>query len=844
MADALWRSSRRYLLKHPWLLALSILGVAIGVAVVVAIDLSNASAKKAFELSSETVAGRATHQILGPSSGIPDSLYSALRTEHGIRKIAPIVEGYVGVTRDSSKVLQLLGVDVFADAMFRPYTNLQDGDMAGFLSGGNTAVISSGLAMDLAVKMGDTLSVETEGRSRILTIVGVLEIEDEKSASALERLIIADIGTAQRILNLETKLSRIDVLVDEGESEVSIAEVLPSGIRLTRSSTRSQTLAQMTAAFEMNLKALSLLALVVGMFLTYNTMTFSVVQRRPLIGRLRAIGVTRREIFQQVVSEALLIAVVGTTLGILLGVVLGRGLVHLVTRTINDLYYVVSVRSLALEPLTFAKGIGLGVGATVLAALGPARSATSTLTSTVLRRSTDEVQAARYLPKLAGWGVLIGLAGAAGLQVPSRSIVLSYLSMFCIIIAFVLVTPRLVQIFARLFRKPAAASFGILGRMAAGGITANLSRTGVAIAALMVAVAATIGVGIMVNSFRSTVVSWLDAALQADIYIQPPNVVFRQTDGRILPDVAELIRSSPDVVAAYSIRHISVGSSVGEVHLAAIEEGRESAQTFKFKRGDPEEAFATFAQPGRVIVSEPFAFRHNVSVGDSIWIDTPTGRRDYLITGEYFDYASDQGLVLMHRDNYVAAFQDESLSGIAVYAAESANLRQVMDRLEERVSGKQRLVMRSNRDLRAYSMEIFDRTFTITSVLRVLAIVIAFIGVLSALMSLQMERAHEFAILRANGMTPGQLWGFVTMQTGMMGLIAGVLSIPLGFILAYVLIFVINKRSFGWTLQLDLSPEIFIQAIVVSVVGALIAGLYPAWKMSRAKPADALRGRE
>ncbi|MFO8174492.1 MAG: ABC transporter permease, partial [Longimicrobiales bacterium] len=161
--------------------------------------------------------------------------------------------------------------------------------------------------------------------------------------------------------------------------------------------------------------------------------------------------------------------------------------------------------------------------------------------------------------------------------------------------------------------------------------------------------------------------------------------------------------------------------------------------------------------------------------------------------------------------------------------------------LRARVPGDQQVQIRSSRTLRAASLEVFDRTFAITGVLRFLAFLVAFIGVLSALMALQFERSRELGVLRANGLTPGQVWKLVTAQTGIMGLVAGVLAVPAGLTLALVMIFVVNKRSFGWTLQLQVGPEILIQAVLLALLGALLAGILPAWRMARTSPAMALR---
>src|SRR5690606_2067063 len=211
----------------------------------------------------------------------------------------------------------------------------------------------------------------------VIFIMGTVRPADERSKQAMESVFLVDISTAQEILNKPGRLSRIDVLAPEGrEGERAIDELrrrLPDGVSLVPADSKTETLRQMTEAFNLNLTALSLLALIVGVFLIYNTMTVAVVQRRPLIDRLRAIGVTRREVGALILTEAVLIGILGTTVGLLLGFVLAKGLVQLVSRTINDLYYVVNVRRVPIEPVTLVKGIVLGTGATFLAALQPAR---------------------------------------------------------------------------------------------------------------------------------------------------------------------------------------------------------------------------------------------------------------------------------------------------------------------------------------------------------------------------------------------------------------------------------------------------------------------------------------
>jgi len=377
--------------------------------------------------------------------------------------------------------------------------------------------------------------------------------------------------------------------------------------------------------------------------------------------------------------------------------------------------------------------------------------------------------------------------------------------------------------------------------MAARGVVTSLSRTGVAIAALMVAVAATVGVGLMIDSFRGTVEDWLTQSLQADIYVQPPSEVFRRSTATLDSTVAERLRAVEGTAGAYSVRRVTVPADVGRTDLVAIEPGPETADVYRFKSGDPDTAWPAFRNGNAVFVSEPYAYRHDLAVGDTVRLQTDRGRRAFPIRAVYYDYGSDLGVVMMSRTTYTRVYDDRGVSGLAFYAEKGRDVDTLIADMRAATAGLQDVLIRSNRALRETSLTVFDRTFTITTVLRLLALVVAFIGVLSALMALELERRREMGVLRATGMTPPQVGGYVTLQTGLMGTIAGVLSLPLGYVLAYVLVFVINKRSFGWTLQLNVPADVLVQALVLAIGAALLAGLYPAWSMAQASPATALR---
>jgi len=840
------RNSRRYLARHPWLMALSVLGVALGVAVVVGIDLANTSARTAFQLSTGTVAGRATHAIVPGSGMLSDDTYRRIRTEVRFRDSAPVVEGYVRAGSPSGPVMQVLGIDPLAEAPFRSYTGGPQGglDLGAFLGPDKTTLLSRRTANRLGVDQGGILELHREGKTTAVRILDIIEPDPGFAEESLENLLVVDVATAQTLLEATDMLSRIDLILPESNQDaalISLEEVIPPGARIEAASARSSTLDQMTQAFSLNLTAMSLLAMVVGMFLIYNTMTFSVVQRRSLIGRMRGLGVTASEVSGLILGEAAVIGLIGSAVGLVAGIALGNVLTDLVTRSINDLYFTVRIREMVLSPLGLAKGLLVGMGTTVLAAFAPAREATRAMPSTVLRRSEDETRLEGRRGKLAGGGLILGVAGALVLQLSGDSIGLSYVGILFIILACAVWIPFLVDWGSRALRPLMGRLFGVVGRMAASGIHHSLSRSAVAIAALTIAVAATSGVGIMVDSFRTTVDTWLQYSLEADVYISPPGMVFRRNDASIDTEVEKRIRNTEAVAEAYSVRTARVVIDERMSDLIVTEPRDRTLEPGRYKQLPSYDLREAMLSRDVVMVSEPYVFRFGTRVGDTLLITTPSGAVPFEVGAIYYDYASDLGVVQMARSRYNIHFDDDQVSGLAVYAADGVEVDELIQQLKSSTAEEQGLLIRSNRSLRQASLDVFDQTFTVTAVLRLLTILVAFIGVLTALMALQLERARELAVLRANGMTPNQVRRMVTTQTGLMGLLSGLLSIPLGLLLAWLLIFVINQRSFGWTLQFDVDLMVLAQAVVLALIAALLAGWIPGRSMSRMNATEALR---
>ncbi len=861
LSPTLFRVGLRYLIRRPWQTVLMIVGIMLGVAVVVAIDLANASASRAFDLSTDAIAGRATHQINAGSQGVDETVYVTLRRAGVGIPLAPVVTDYVTSPELGNVPIQLLGVDPFAEGPFRSYLSGPNGQaptegLTAFFTQPGAILISVDVAERYGLTPGASLTLQFSGYAREATIAGLLNATDSLSRRALNGIVLADIATAQELTGQVGNLSYIDLIIPEGDttSLAKVESLLPAEVDIQEIAARAGTIEEMTAAFRLNLTALSLLALIVGLFLIYNTMTFSVVKRRPLFGTLRCLGVTEREVFGLVVVEALAVGVIGSGLGVLLGIVLGQGAVQLVTQTINDLYFVVTVRGLDISTVSLLKGFGLGVISTVLAAAFPAWEAASVPPRAALSRSGLEQKAGRAVTLVAGGGVGLILVGGVLLWLPNGDLILGFAGTFAVIIGFAMLTPIVTKVLMRSAIPLTGWVGGVLGRMAPRNVVNALSRTSIAVAALMVAVSVTIGISLMVGSFRYTVVAWLSESLQGDVYLSPPSTGAVQSSNVIDPAVVDAVRGWPGVARVDTIRIVQVESpdTGGEVQVGATDNPETTAERiFKESIGSPEAVWAAM-EAGAVIISEPLANRmegngtqmaqKSTDFLGEITLETPTGPVAFPIAGIYYDYSSSTGVMLMFQPVYHQYWEDAAINAIALRLDPGADPDQVTLELEAALAPIQGLDIRPNRALRDDALVVFDRTFAITGALQLLATLVAFVGVLSALLSLQLEKARELGILRAIGLTAGQLRRLVLLETGLMGTVAGLLAMPTGFVLSLILIYIINRRAFGWTLQLQLDWVPFAQALGVAILAALLAGVYPARKMGDMAAAEALRG--
>jgi putative ABC transport system permease protein len=812
--------------------ALTVLAIAIGVAAVVAVDLANQSALRAFDTAHRVLTGAATHRLVGGPEGVPEAVYRWLRLQQGLQHTAPVVEGR-GRLPALDRTIKLLGLDVFAEDDVRADmagSIAADGNSGRLMADPGSALVPDSLLQQLGILPGGTFTLRIGGQDHVLTAVGRLAGDE----TVLADLIVVDIATAQELLDRLGTLSWIDLVLDPAAAG-SLQASLPPGLRLIAASEQAGALSELTAAFRLNLTALSLLALLVGMFLIYNTLSFAVVRRRQMVGTMRAIGVTQREAMSGLLLEALLLGGIGTVCGLLLGMPLAQGLVRLVGQTVDALYAEQAALALVLTPFSLGKAVLLGVLGTLLAAWLPAQALARLPPRTMLSRAALEAGSHRWLVRAAAIGLALLLAGVLVLF-GGRGLVAGFAGLFMIVLGAALWVPVVSGGVMALAAWPLGALLGVSGRLAGRGAVASLSRTGTAVTALAVAVAAVVGVGIMIHSFRLSVSAWLEHTLRADVYLS----VESGGGSPFTPAVLARIERLPEVAEVSLSRRLQVTTENGSVQLSARDLHARGWSGFSFLAGTPAQAHAGFVEGG-IIVSEPFAYRHRLAVGDTFSLPTKAGPHAFPVVGIYRDYGSDRGVVTLHADTFKRWFGDSPVGGVGVYAAAGVSPARLMTALQPLVADLASVRMQSQHDLKRRSLEIFDQTFVITNVLRLLAAMVAFAGILAALMALQLDRAREMAVLRTIGFTPVQSAGLTVTQSGLLGLLAGLCALPIGILLSDLLIRVILRRAFGWTMDFQVPAGVLAEGVLLALCAALVAALYPAWQSYKTPPATALR---
>jgi len=841
--------SGRYWREHLSAAVLCVLGVALGIAVFVSVQIANHSVLRAFRTTLEAVAGRANLQIVGSSDGLDERVFPQVAHTPGVLAAAPRLEEYALWDREPTETLLVLGVDLLREPEFRAYDFTAEGltteAALKLLLDPHTLALSTSFAAEYHLQVGDTLHLQTGTRTLPFEICALFHTAPLSQAMS-GRVAVMDIATAQEAFGRLGRLDSIDLIVPEEEVEAvarRLRAFLPPETTVQRPRRRSEQVAKMLGAFRLNLTALSCLAIFVGMFLVYNSVAIAVLRRRRAIGIVRSLGVQRRLVLALFLLEAGLFGFGGSLLGLGLGILLARYTLAAVARTVSALYLTVVAEELVLPPGRLIGAMALGVLTALVAGWLPAWEAATVPPREALQMGTVHQRVRLRLRHFVGWGgTLLLLAGMLCLPpVTARWKYSGFAAALLILSSFAFLTPPATVVLQRLLQPLLGLLGGVEGRLAGRNLVAALRRTTVVIAALMVSLAMLLGLAVMIRSFRYTVDLWIRQTALADLYLSP-GTGFAAGTGRHLPgEVVEAVRALPEVKYADTLRGVRFEWEGQPVFLAAVEVG-DLAHTdrFLFRHGNRAEIARRFAE-GELIVSESFARKHRAWEGQYVALPTPAGKRKFRLAAVCYDYSSDAGIVYLHRQVFTRLWQDEHVDGLALRLRADASPEEVAAKIRRLFAGRHELLITSNRELRAEVLRIFDQTFAITYALQFIALVVAVLGIVDTLLALILERGRDLGLLRALGASPAQIRRITLWEAGLIGGLSYLIGLGCGILLAAVLILVINRQFFGWTILFTWPGEVFVRSFLLVILAALGAGLFPAHLAARRPPAEALR---
>jgi putative ABC transport system permease protein len=437
--------------------------------------------------------------------------------------------------------------------------------------------------------------------------------------------------------------------------------------------------------------------------------------------------------------------------------------------------------------------------------------------------------------------LVLGLAAAAASRAPAMAgkPFLGYLAAILLVAASALAMPAFVDALTSFASKLLGKLLGVEAMLASRSLVASLRRTSVLVGALSTAIAMMTAVGIMVGSFRQTVVLWMGDQLPADLYLRPAGSAAADRHPTISPGLAKEIAKLPGVAAvdrlrAYEISYEDMPATLASADLNVLR----SYHNSDFFSGRPKgQVLAELRDSNAVIVSEPFTYKHHLKAGDSITLSLGETQATFRIADVYYDYSSERGNILMDRRTMLRYLPDPAPSNLAIYVSPDAQLEMVRSEIEKATAGH-RVLMFSNRDLRAEAIRIFDRTFAITYALEAVAVVVAVMGIAGALLALVIDRRRELGLLRFLGAATGQVRKLILVEAGLLGLLANLAGLALGFALSLILIYVINKQSFGWTIRFHWPVEVLLGALTIVYGATVLAGLYPAQVAVRLNPLE------
>jgi putative ABC transport system permease protein len=829
-----------YFARHRLRSLLTLAGIALGVAVLVAMYEANESVLAGLRQTITHIAGAADLQVSAGDTGIPEDLLDRVRAVREVGSASPVVEAVVGTGRSGQGNLLVLGVDMTSDQGIRDYDlgGSELDDPLVFLAQPDSIMIGADFASRNGLALGSRLVLETVEGARRFTVRGLLRPAGLAQAFG-GSLAVMDIYAAQRVFGKESKFDRIDITARRGvtveDCRRALAAALGPGFHVDAPSERRRYFEQVLADYRRSSGFASIFALIVGLFLIQNTLVVAVAQRRGEIGILRALGATRRQIRALFLIESGCIGLAGSLVGALLGAGLSRLAARYVAETLEGVYGVIGQPARGgVGPLLIAGAIAAGVAWSVLAAVFPASAAARVDPVRALQKGRYEIVQLEER-RTRGWLACTAVSMAV-LLLAGRFESWFVVSYVLAALALILLTPELSSAVVRLLRPLLERMRPMEGALAADSLLQAPRRTASVAAALMLSVAMVIGLGGIAEASYRSILDWVTGTLDADFLVAPSENLkdltlrFPSAMERDLGAIEGLTVVQPVRAARVSVRN-------SQPILFAVDIVRLSPQARRRAIPVNTERVHQLAAQGRgVIVSDSFAARERVRVGDVLDLPAPDGPLRLPVLGIYKDFTDPQGAIVMDRSLYRSRWHDDTVNLFRLYLAPGASAETVRQQVLARVGANRRLFVFSSADLRRHVMGLAGRWFEITYAQLAIALLVAVLGIANALTVSITDRRRELGILRAVGGLRRQVRVAVWMEAAAVAVVGFVLGLAFSMVNIFYALSIFSDHALEFRFPGLLAAEL----LPMLVAAALVAAIMPAEAAVRAPLVSAL----
>ena len=866
--------SLRRLTEHKLRASMTMLGISLGVAVLVAVLTVNDGIVGSFSDTLDRISGRVDLEVRGGDTGIDETLIDKIVAVPGVKYATPVIERTLDLTGGQGEVLAILAVNFTEDPRALDHLYQLDAaalkkpaapekaknddefadDPFAMLDAQRQLVVTTEFAKKHKLERGGTVDLLTRDGAQSFTAFSIVEAKGPQKAMG-GNLAIMDYLDAQEVFGLNKRVDRFDVALqhpsDAGEVAAAIKRLkaaVGDQYDVERPGRRKERQEHLLRQFKLALAIGAGVALMVGMFLIYHTLSITVAQRRSEIGILRAAGATRGQIVRLFTVEGVLYGLVGSILGLGLGAVLSRLMMEGSAASVSDLYLRVHVQETHVPPLAMVAGVVLGTACAGLAALVPAWSASRLSPVETIRTAAFDFRGVPGLAwtrrEFAALGCyLLSPVVAQGPAVGGFPL-FGLMSMFFVILGTTLLARWLLVLAMRVLGPMVAQLGTIEGRMAADNVLRGATKSAVTVSSLMVGLSMAVGSSILTTSFRGSIQTWIEQTVPADLFVTSNARMGGIKNQPVAFELAAELAKAPGVKAVDTVRLRNVDFENSRILLLSLQTRIRFQHTSSWPItrwvGDRQTVQARLTAGEGVIISETLSHRFGTQPGGKIALQTAHGRADFPVLAAITDYSSDQGSVFMERDLYLKHWDDTLVDSFEPYMQPGVDPKPAREWILKNYGEKYHLYALTNAEFRDEIGAMIERVFSITRALELVTIVISLISVVNTLLTSILDRMREIGVLRAVGMLRGQLVRVILTESVLLALVGAAIGVAVGTVNGFIILKVVNAQDTGWEVPLYfpwLAATLYASALIV--VGSLMA-IYPAKVAAKVAVVDAL----